>query len=263
MKFNVIVADCPWSFNDKLVMDSVKRGACSNYTVMNMANIKGLPVKKLADPEGCLLALWVPSSMLKEGLDVMENWGFTHKQTYVWVKTKKDSLEPSFGMGRLFRNCHEICLIGINNSKIYKRLKNKSQRTVCQFANLKHSKKPELLQDSLEKMFPAESNGLLELFARRDREGWVCLGNECKTTLGLDIVESLDVVSRSELRIEEMVVSPVLVENGVALCVCDGEEVGIYNGEELGRRLYESVNVRCAVFKDGDDMLLCSLKEII
>lgn len=223
-KFDIIVADPPWLFQDSLKMSDVKRGADANYNTMSILDIKQLPVNAFADPSGALLALWVPSSLLQEGLDTMKAWGFVHKQTYVWVKIKKEPylnlskdlkrgimgamklfrdiseidvkecLESfsianvskvkmfklinllSFGMGRLFRQTHEICLIGTNNNKIYKKLENKSQRSVSFGENLKHSAKPEHLQNSLEIMFPKANK--LELFARRKREGWICLGNE-------------------------------------------------------------------------------------
>ena len=93
----------------------------------------------------------------------------------------------AFGMGRLFRQTHEICLIGTNNNKIYKILENKSQRSVSFGENLKHSAKPEHLQDSLEIMFPSAKK--IELFARRLRPGWECLGNEVCN--GEDIYDSL------------------------------------------------------------------------
>lgn len=221
--FSVIVADPPWKMSDKLSMSKVKRGAAANYSTMTLEEIKQLSIKNIADPNGCLLALWVPSSILQDGLDVMKAWGFAQKQSYVWVKQKKkpfaatsksfmklvkdclkvgnyDALQykeikelfsqaidkislndmMQFNMGRLFRNSHEICLIGTNNSKIYQQLQNKSQRTVSFASNLKHSAKPENLQDSLEIMFPqAFSQGkCLEMFARRQRPGWLCLGNE-------------------------------------------------------------------------------------
>jgi N6-adenosine-specific RNA methylase IME4 len=215
-KFRVIVADPPWKFSDKLKMSDVARGAAANYSVMTISDIKQLPVNDLADSSGAVLALWVPSSLLQEGLDTMKAWSFAHKQTYVWVKTKKsttltreirkgvfelakkvgrkalkldgkpmtfrdfdfimDATMLAFGMGRLFRQTHEICLIGTSNNKIYKSLANKSQRSVCFAENLKHSAKPEHLQDSLDIMFPKGNK--LELFARRDRSGWTCLGNE-------------------------------------------------------------------------------------
>lgn len=232
--FRVIVADPPWIFNDELKMSDVKRSAASNYDVMTISDIKKLPIKDFADPNGCLLALWVPSSLLQDGLDTMKAWGFTQKQTYVWVKTKKESLNsliPSlvttaidlagdlkhgvwgpkakhatvkkaiketakkfslqdilaFGMGRLFRQTHEICLIGTSNNKIYKILADKSQRSVSLAENLKHSAKPEHLQNSLDQMFP--NTPKMELFARRHRPNWVCLGNEICN--GEDIRDSL------------------------------------------------------------------------
>jgi len=232
MQVDCLCVDPPYGFSDKLQQSDVARGAESNYKIMSINDIKSLPVAKLAKPDGAILALWVPSSLLQEGLDIMKEWGFKHKQTYIWVKTKKSPLESfkkwvhtkvlkhpqivydkfaydrainvvkenmdnvdlndslAFGMGRLFRNCHEICLIGINNNGIYKKLKNKSQRTVSFAPNFKHSKKPEDLQDSLELMFKDSKIEFLELFARRERDGWVCLGNQVGEKL--DIRESIE-----------------------------------------------------------------------
>jgi N6-adenosine-specific RNA methylase IME4 len=92
-----------------------------------------------------------------------------------------------FGMGRLFRQSHEICLIGINNTSIYNKLQNKSQRSISFAPNLKHSSKPERLQDSLDTMFVGCDK--IEMFARRERAGWLCLGNEVGERL--DIRDSL------------------------------------------------------------------------
>lgn len=219
-KFDVIVADPPWSFSDKLTMSQVKRGAESQYDVLTTQGLKNLDVESIAS-EGSMLALWVPSSLLQDGLDVMEAWGFEQKQTFVWVKTKKELLSSlvgdlssylrglkkfktnngdvpykavveiiqewdvhnvlNFGMGRLFRNTHEIALIG-KRGKVYDNLKNKSQRSVLFDMNLKHSAKPEGLQDRLDLMFPLGNK--LELFARRERAGWTCVGNECQSSIG-------------------------------------------------------------------------------
>lgn len=202
-KYQVIYADPPWSFQDHLLHSNVKRGASSNYATMLLEDIKKLPIKQIADPNGAILALWVPACILQSGLDVMKAWGFEHKQIYVWVKVKKSPLKDlkskikknlsileimkiieeyslqntlAFGMGRLTRACSEICLIGINNKKIYKKLSNKSQRSVCLAQNLKHSAKPDHLHRSLELMFPSEKK--IELFSRKERSGWLCLGNE-------------------------------------------------------------------------------------
>ncbi len=227
-KYSVIVADPPWPFKDSLKMSDVKRGAEANYDTLTMQEIRELPVQKVCNRNGAVLCLWVPGSLLQDGLDTMKAWGFTHKQTYVWVKTKKHKFERftkwlkksilkhqqvcydefaykrainavienlpkidlleelAFGMGRLFRQSHELCLIGVSNNKIYQALANKSQRSVCFAENLRHSAKPEDLQQSLETMFPVARK--LELFARRIRPGWTCLGNEID---GKDIRDAL------------------------------------------------------------------------
>lgn len=189
-RYRVLAADPPWSFDDELkkMRDGTNRGASSQYPTLDINEIANLRVKELADPDGCVLALWCPSVLLDDGLRTLRAWGFDYKQTYVWVKTKKvdNALKAvqsskdfndclAFGMGRLFRQTHELALIG-TRGKVYPHLVSKSERSVCFDANDGHSIKPELLQDALEKMFPVGPK--LELFARRKRPGWDCVGND-------------------------------------------------------------------------------------
>lgn len=240
-KYNVVVADPPWFFFDALKMSNVKRGAESQYQTLSFTDIKNLPVKHIVSDDA-VLALWVPGSLLQEGLDTMKAWGFEQKQVHVWVKTKKDPLGDlvkylkvptkkeykataykfdliknvilgtkkilnwydlnnvlAFGMGRLFRQTHELCLIGTRGSP-YKNLKNKSQRSVHFAPVTKHSAKPENLQDMLDIMFP-ESNKI-ELFARRERPGWKCLGNQCPSSKDKDIRDSLKKLISKKVFIE-------------------------------------------------------------
>jgi len=194
-KFGVICCDPPWSFDDRLarMKKPVKRSAVSHYDVMSPAEIASLDVKSLADPKGCLLALWVPGSMLVQGLNVVEAWGFKHKQTFVWVKLQKEHKKKQdwndatrVGMGRLFRQSHEIALICTSGKSVYASLEDHSQRSVAFDLNIGHSTKPPTLQQRLEKMFPAVNK--VELFARRPRAGWVCVGDAVS---GKDIRESI------------------------------------------------------------------------
>lgn len=200
MKFQVVCCDPPWGFSDglKKMKDGVKRSAASQYRTMTAAQVADLDVPSLVNQSGCLLALWIPGCMLQHGLNVMEAWGFTYKQNYVWVKTKKDAIADSalkghmdectsVGMGRLFRQCHELALIG-TVGKLQSTLKNRSQRSVSFARNAGHSIKPGKLQDSLELMFPAAD--CLEMFARRRRPGWVCIGDGIQP--GLDIDSAID-----------------------------------------------------------------------
>lgn len=230
VKYSVVVADPAWSFHDRLIMDSVKRGAASQYSILRNEDIVTLPVKSIV-ADDAVLALWVPSSLLQVGLDTMKAWGFKQTQTHIWVKVKLNPFKEiwadmkkltrksidwklwftptelfsiayenlpaallskvlAFGMGRLFRQTHEICLIGVRG-KIYKHLTNRSQRSVHFAPNLKHSKKPEDLQDMLDCMFPGKEIKKLEIFARRSRLDWDCVGNQCPDSLGEDIRDSL------------------------------------------------------------------------
>jgi N6-adenosine-specific RNA methylase IME4 len=232
MKFNLIVADCPFSFSDGLTMSEVKRGAASQYPTLTDQDLVGLDVKSLSANDA-VLVLWVPSSKLQLGLDIMKEWGFRQTQTFVWVKIKKDPFKDlkksikglikttlltekkplisgitkpindvldlfnyntivSMFLGRWFRQCHEIALIGIRG-KIYQYLDDKSQRSVMFSQNLKHSSKPDELQKRLEVMLPyKDGNRYLELFARRQRENWICVGDESEGPFNGDIRDDIE-----------------------------------------------------------------------
>jgi N6-adenosine-specific RNA methylase IME4 len=198
MKASIICCDPPWAFNDKLKQSKTKRGAEANYSTMSIDEIKSLNISLISEDDS-ILALWCPSSLLQEGLDVIKAWGFKFKQTVIWVKTKQkpekekinnyNDLEKilAFGMGNIFRGTHEVCLIG-TRGKISKKILNRSLRTVFFHPATKHSQKPETFQDMLEQLMTGNK---IEIFARRDRVGWVCLGNECPSTKGEDIKDSL------------------------------------------------------------------------
>lgn len=188
MKFRVIVADPPWRFDDKLQMSTVARSADDNYNTLTLSDIINLNVRDLIDPAGCMLVMWVPSTMLIDGLRVLEAWGFQFKGTYVWAKMRKDMRGLAIGMGHTFRQAHEIALVGVSG-KVTSLIANKGQRSACLAVNQGHSKKPEHLQDSLDLMFP-DSNKL-EMFARRQRPGWICTGDELDFSDIRDVIPAL------------------------------------------------------------------------
>lgn len=199
MDFDVVIADPPWCFNDGLkeMKRPVRRSAQSHYSTMTPGEVRDLDVRSIVNPRWGLLALWVPSSMLKHGLEVMESWGFRFKQTFVWVKLKKEYATAldwndatRVGMGRLFRQSHELALIGVSGSDTYKNLVDHGQRSVAFDLNKGHSIKPDLLHARLEKMFPRANK--LEIFARHARPNWTCIGD---TIDGKDIRESLQTLA--------------------------------------------------------------------
>ncbi len=172
--FQVLCADPPWPFNDKL--PGLGRGAAKHYDLMTVADICRMPLPPLAD--NCVLFLWRVAAMQQEALDVMRMWNFRLKSEVVWLK-KTSTGGRWFGMGRTLRAEHEICLLGVRGRPD---TRNKSIRStfVMDFEGLsavnhRHSQKPEEFYTIVEQLFEGP---YCELFARRQRPGWTCLGKE-------------------------------------------------------------------------------------
>ena len=73
-KYSIIYADPPWSYRDKKC-----NGNCEeHYTTMKIEDICNLPVRNITEKDS-ILFLWVTYPMLKEGLKVIEAWGFKYK----------------------------------------------------------------------------------------------------------------------------------------------------------------------------------------
>ncbi len=179
--FNVVVADCPWQFGDKL---PGIRGAESHYSCMSTVDLMELQLPPIADD--AILFQWYVASMLEDAIAVTNAWGFTIKTQMIWVKTKNgvvdDTVEETdlaFGMGRSVRAAHEGCLIA-TRGKYTKLITSKSVRSVFFAPRGEHSEKPDKFFELVETMTSGER---LELFARKVRFGWTTLGNEIGYTL--------------------------------------------------------------------------------
>lgn len=179
--YKVLCADPPWPFKDKL--PGKHRGALKNYKTMPVNEIARFPLPPLADD--CLLFLWRVAAMQQEALDVVWAWGFEPVQTeLIWLKKTVDG-NRWFGMGRILRAEHEVCLVAKRGRP---RINDHSTRTtfvtdVDGFSAQvgRHSEKPEVFYDIVEKL---ADGPYVELFARRQRTGWTCLGNEMPCECG-------------------------------------------------------------------------------
>ena len=136
---------------------------------MTARQIKDFELPPLADQ--CTLFLWRLTNMQELAIEVMHEWGFKLYGEIVWVKLKKDGT-PRTGMGMMIRGAHETCLIGTRGGLV-KPLA--TRHGVIQAPWRGHSRKPEELFDLIEEVW---AGPYTELFARRQREGWRCLGNE-------------------------------------------------------------------------------------
>lgn len=184
MKYRMIVADPPWKFGDKLRMSGRKRGAEDKYArVMTLQQLCDLPVVSACE-EDAVLGLWFPAAFSLEASSLMYEWGFRQTQIWPWLKMRPGTneilvseLETAlvFGLGRLGRGCMEHVMLGVRG-KVYQHVSSRSERGVVVHPQLPHSVKPENFQDKLERIIPTGER--LELFARRQRPGWTCVGLE-------------------------------------------------------------------------------------
>lgn len=167
--FACLVADPPWQFGDKL--PGPGRGAEKHYATLDVAAICAFELPPLA--ADAYLFLWRVASMQAEALDVVRAWGFTLKTELVWLKRTSGG-KRWFGMGRTLRAEHETCLIATRGRP---HVLNRSTRSTfeAEVPDGRHSAKPEQFFDLVEALVPGP---YVELFARRVRPGWTCLGND-------------------------------------------------------------------------------------
>ena len=176
-KYNIIYADPPWTF--KTYSDKGKgRSPEMHYPCMTIDDIYNLPVQDISD-ENCVLLMWVTYPLLKEGINTIEEWGFTYKTCgFSWIKKNKNADIFSdggmfWGMGYWTRANNEICLLATKGKP--KRLgKNIHQVVVSKIEN--HSKKPDIIKDRIVELCGDVPR--IELFARQRYEGWDSWGNE-------------------------------------------------------------------------------------
>lgn len=171
--YSTILADPPWQFQNRTGKVAPEHRRLLRYPTMDLEEIKNLPVGKVSAAKSHLY-LWVPNALLKEGLEVMREWGFTYKTNIVWYKIRKDGGPDGRGVGFYFRNVTELILFGVRSSM---RTLQPGRTKVNLFSTRKreHSRKPDEIFDIIEDCSPGP---YLELFARFSRIGWDQWGNE-------------------------------------------------------------------------------------
>jgi N6-adenosine-specific RNA methylase IME4 len=193
-QYSFIYADPPWAEAvpnaPYPTMPTGKDGDVPNPdgtcpTVCAMAD----DIKKLAAKDS-VLWLWTTSSLLQNGLRVMEAWGFKYVTMIVWAKSKHNASK-----GAVLPK-HELILVGkIRNEKDEEFGEDQDIVLVAKrgtglgtpkhpidsvfelpVQKLVHSQKPEEFAKAAEGLYPTKAK--LELFARRARDGWTTWGNQ-------------------------------------------------------------------------------------
>lgn len=182
-KYNIIYADPPWQYNDKMKMRGAHgmiRGAESFYNTMSLEDIKQLPINSISDGNA-ILFMWITMPLLNKAIETMEAWGFKYKTCgFCWIKRTKNG-KIHLGMGHYTRGNAELCLIGIKNKK--PKFQTRSLSQVVESEIRKHSQKPDEIRDKIVEL--CGNLPRIELFAREHADGWDCWGNEVEANIVL------------------------------------------------------------------------------
>ncbi len=190
-KYQIIYADPPWRYDDRMKMKGIHgmiRGSESFYPTMSLEELSKLKIKDISS-DNCFLFLWVTFPLLKEGLKIMEDWGFKYKtNAFTWIKTTSNN-KFHFGMGHYTRGNAEICLLGVKGKL---KIKNHSISQIVIYPLSRHSEKPKIVRDKIIELVGDLPR--IELFARKPKgqlfedkcwKGWDVWGNEVESNIKL------------------------------------------------------------------------------
>lgn len=165
-KFSVILADPPWRYDHSVSDDKAIE---NHYPTMTVEEIAELPVPDICT-ESAVLYLWVTNPKLKDGLYILDRWGFDYRTNICWLKEFN-----GLGIGYWARSRHELLLIGTKGD-IPCPAPNVRPESVILSKRKRHSQKPDDIFKIIETAYPTLPK--CELFSRKKRNGWKCWGNE-------------------------------------------------------------------------------------
>jgi N6-adenosine-specific RNA methylase IME4 len=189
-KYSIIYADPAWQFSKGVYQETFpkrkqtrkERNVEDKYPTMTKQQIQELPIQKISNDD-CALFLWVTDSHLKDGIELIEKWGFEYRTiVFIWKKiTNKGNTCANVGAWTM-KNC-EICLLGIKGAM----LKHKKANNIFQLIEAErtsHSIKPNEARKRIAELFGNDLTKI-ELFARKNYDGWDAFGNELEHSIDL------------------------------------------------------------------------------
>ena len=182
--FATIVADPPWPYRASRALGASKTHRPNSYDrdtntvsselrygALSMDDLKRMAVMLRAKKDAHLY-LWFTNSFAVEAHQLAVKWGFDPKTILTWTKVKADGT-PSMKMGYYFRGATEHVLFCVRGSlRLHAK---RALPTGYLWPRTAHSVKPDAFYDLVEEASPGP---YLELFARREREGWATWGND-------------------------------------------------------------------------------------
>jgi len=184
MKYKTILADPPWSYRSTACQGSVD----DHYKTMTVNDIQNMPIRDIVSGDSVLI-LWCTWPQIKEGISIIDSWGFEYVTGFPWIKIRsvstnlwgKTEIKVPYGVGYWARGCSEMVLIGKKGNA--KPPQNHDFLGLLS-PNVYHSRKPDDIYEYAESL----PGPYLELFARRKREGWDVFGNEVEGSIDLETI---------------------------------------------------------------------------
>lgn len=176
--YDVVLIDPPWSYYGA----QDKMGAAAKfYQTMTDDELRSMNIADVIH-KNSVVFVWATSPRLDFAIDLIRHWGLHYRGvSFVWVKTRADG-KPIGAQGvrpSIVKPTTEFVIAASVSSKGRPLpLSDESIPQVVMAPRREHSRKPDEVQERIERMYPACKK--LEVFARQQRDGWAYVGNEIK-----------------------------------------------------------------------------------
>jgi N6-adenosine-specific RNA methylase IME4 len=157
--YDVLVLDPPWPYGERSIPN---RPGQAPYASLSLEEIGALPIASLARPD-CVLWLWTTNAFLRHAYTLLEGWRFEPRSILTWDKERP-------GAGDWLRGQTEHCVLASRGNPA---INFRNHSTLIREQRREHSRKPEAFYQ----LVASCCNGTkLEIFARRQRDGWAVWG---------------------------------------------------------------------------------------
>lgn len=172
--YGLIYADPPWKQRrgGRKAVRPNSSGKELDYPTLSLDEIKSqLLVASEHTSEDSILFLWTIDKYLFEAQQIAESIGYKLHARMIWDKVT--GIPAAFTV----RYCHEYLLYMYKGKFTPIAIEERGKiRDVFTEKVAKHSKKPEMAYQIIERLYPSLTK--LEMYARSQRKGWDSFGNE-------------------------------------------------------------------------------------
>lgn len=179
-QYDLIVADPPWkqAKGGKKSVRPISSGTELDYPVCSLEEIKEhlSQATSLTSGESSILFLWTIDKYLFEAQKIAEELGYKLHARMIWDKVT--GIPAAFTV----RYGHEYLLYMYKGKLTPVAIEERGKiHTVFREQVKRHSQKPELSFEIINRLYPIARK--LELYARTERDGYDCWGNEVNKQL--------------------------------------------------------------------------------